>query len=109
DAGAHERARRGAGERGLPLGAGSDAHLLRSVGRGRLLLRPYDGPDDFLEAAADGEIRGRESSRLVHLGSTWAKLIGRLGGPLPGPPGAGGQRGCSEGDPTPSRRARHGA
>lgn len=79
DAGAHERARRWAGERGLPLGAGSDAHLLRAVGRGRLLIRPYDGPSDFLEAAADGEIRGRESSRLVHLGSTWASLIGRLG------------------------------
>jgi len=75
---AQERARRWAAEKDLPLGAGSDAHLLRAVGRGRLRLPPFDGPEEFMESARRGEIRGRESSRLVHLGSTIARLIGRL-------------------------------
>lgn len=77
---AHRRARRWAEEHGLPLGAGSDAHLLSAVGRGRLVLPPFSGPGELLDAARRGEIRGRESSWLVHLGSTWARLVGRLGG-----------------------------
>lgn len=79
DAEAQGRARRWARERGIPLGAGSDAHLIGSVGRGRLLLPPYRGAGDFLESAARGEIRGTESSRLVHVGSTLARLLGLLG------------------------------
>jgi predicted metal-dependent phosphoesterase TrpH len=74
------RARRWAREHGLPVGAGSDAHLLRAVGRGRLRVPPFDGPEELVEAARHGEIRGRESGWLVHLGSTLARLAGRLGG-----------------------------
>lgn len=77
---AHRRAERWAGEKGLPLGAGSDAHLLRAVGRGRLRLPPFEGPTEFLESTREGEIRGRESSWLVHLGSTLARLFGRIRG-----------------------------
>lgn len=77
---AHRRAVQWAEEKGLPVGAGSDAHLLRAVGRGRLRLPPFEGAGEFLESARQGEIRGRESSRLVHLGSTLARLFGRFTG-----------------------------
>lgn len=77
---AQGRAERWSAERGLPLGAGSDAHLLREVGRGRLRLPPFGGPEEFLESARRGDIRGRESSWLVHVGSTLARLVGGLRG-----------------------------
>ena len=77
---AHRRAERWAEEKGLPLGAGSDAHLLRALGRGRLRLPPFEGAREFLASARQGEIRGRESSWLVHLGSSLAKMVGRLTG-----------------------------
>ncbi len=80
DGEAHRRAEQWAREQGLPLGAGSDAHLPRAVGRGRLRLPPFEGAQEFLDSAREGEIRGRESSWLVHLGSTLARMIGRLGG-----------------------------
>lgn len=79
DRAARDRARAWARDRGLPLGAGSDAHLLRAVGRGRLLLPPFRGAEEFLDAARRGEIRGTESSPLVHLGSILARLLGLLG------------------------------
>lgn len=80
DGEAHRQAEDWAERKGLPLGAGSDAHLLRAVGRGRLRLPPFDGPREFLESARQGDIRGRESSWMVHLGSTLARMFGRLTG-----------------------------
>ncbi len=64
---------------GLPLGAGSDAHMLREIGRARVAMPPFDGSAAFLSALRDGRIEGRASSHLVHLGSTWAKIAKRLG------------------------------
>lgn len=62
--------------RGLPLGAGSDAHTLREIGRAHVEVPAFgDGPAAFLDALRDGTVRGRESSRLVHLASTLAKLV----------------------------------
>lgn len=72
-----ERNERGAAwarRHGLPLGAGSDAHTPGEIGRARAVVPPFHGRDDFLEALHRGRIEGRESSRLVHLASTWAKL-----------------------------------
>lgn len=63
---------------GLPLGAGSDAHLLVEIGRGRVRLPPFSGPRGLLEAAARGSLEGEASGRWVHLGSTWAKVRKRL-------------------------------
>ena len=65
--------------RGLPLGAGSDAHTLREVGRGFVEL-PRFAPnrDAFLAALRQGTIGGTESSRLVHLGSVYARVHKRF-------------------------------
>lgn len=74
----NERARRWALERGLPGGAGSDAHTLREIGRGVIEVPPFEGQEGFLAALRAGRVEGRTSSRLVHLASTWAKLATRL-------------------------------
>lgn len=61
--------------RGVAIGAGSDAHTLREVGRAYVEL-PYfeDEPASFLAALREGRIEGRLSSWAVHLGSTYAKI-----------------------------------
>lgn len=74
----NRRAREWAATRGLPLGAGSDAHLLGEIGRGRVRLPPFDGPGALLRSAAAGTIEGEASGWWVHLGSTWAKLRKKL-------------------------------
>lgn len=79
DASANRRAREWAEARGLPVGAGSDAHLLSEIGRGRVRLPPFRDPSGFLDAMADATISGRTSGRWVHLGSTWAKIRKRFG------------------------------
>lgn len=62
-------------ERGLALGAGSDAHTLREVGRAYVEVPAHEaGPAALLAALRQGRIVGRLSSWAVHLGSTYAKL-----------------------------------
>lgn len=72
----NDMARAWAEERHLPAGAGSDAHTLREIGRGVVEVPRYDGKEDFLEALRSGRVVGRSSSRLVHLASSWAKVVG---------------------------------
>ena len=74
----NERAATWAKRHRLPIGAGSDAHTLPEIGRGRVRLPPFEGPEEFVRSAAQGRIEGTRSSHLVHLGSTWAKLRKRL-------------------------------
>lgn len=70
--------------RDLPLGAGSDAHSLREVGRTHVEVPPFeDSPAAFLEALRHGRISGHFSSWGVHLFSTWAKVRKRLPGGRP--------------------------
>lgn len=69
-----------ASARDLPIGAGSDAHMVGEIGRARAFVRPFAGPGELLAALADGRIGGRPSSHLVHFGSTWAKIWKRIGG-----------------------------
>jgi predicted metal-dependent phosphoesterase TrpH len=76
----NERAQQWALARGLPLGAGSDAHLLSEIGRARVIMPAFEGPAAFLVALSGARIEGRSSSHLVHLGSTWAKIVRKLGG-----------------------------
>ncbi len=62
-------------ERGLPLGAGSDAHTLFEVGRTYVEVPAFeDTPEGFLNALRHGRLRGTSSSRTVHLASTYARL-----------------------------------
>ena len=71
---AHEKAVRW----GLPGSAGSDAHIRIEVGRAYVELPGFEGPDDFLDCLAQGQIGGRVSSPLVHFSSTYARWLRRL-------------------------------
>lgn len=51
----NRRARRAAGDRGLPGCAGSDAHFHREVGRAFTRMPAFDGPASFREAVAGAE------------------------------------------------------
>jgi predicted metal-dependent phosphoesterase TrpH len=72
-------ARESAARWGLPGSAGSDAHAPSEVGRSYVDMPAFDGPQAFLDSLALGQIRGRLSSPLVHLFSTYAKWRKRLG------------------------------
>lgn len=63
----------------LPGTAGSDAHLLREIGRCRVRMRDYSSPQDFLLALREAELITRVSSPLVHLGSRFATAAHLLG------------------------------
>lgn len=74
----NQRARAWAAERGLPLGAGSDAHTLGEVGRAHVEVPPFAmNPTSLLAALRQGRVHGCLSSWLVHLASTWAKFAPR--------------------------------
>lgn len=74
DARLNEHAVSWAHARDLPIGAGSDAHTLREVGRAWVELPQFgDSAASFLTALRQGRIGGVLSSRVVHLASTWAK------------------------------------
>ena len=75
----NQRAQNWALANGLPVGAGSDAHLLSEIGRTRVVMPSFSGPAEFLVGLSEGRIEGRASSHLVHLGSTWAKIARKLG------------------------------
>ena len=71
-------ARESAARWGLPGSAGSDAHAPSEVGTAYVDMPAFDGPQEFLESLALGQIRGRMSSPLVHFYSTYAKWRKRL-------------------------------
>lgn len=73
-----DRALRYAYEHGLVMAAGSDAHSLGEFGNAYLDMEPFDGPRDFLAKARQGRIRGRHSTALVHLLSSYAKTHKRV-------------------------------
>jgi predicted metal-dependent phosphoesterase TrpH len=71
----NERAVAWAKARGLPLGAGSDAHTLHELGRAFVEIPRFgDDAASFRSALAAATIHGQESSRAVHLASTYAKM-----------------------------------
>ena len=69
-------------QQGKAASAGSDAHTLGEIGRAYVQMPDFDGPDDFLNSLAQGQIFGQKSSYLAHFASTWAKIRNHiLGGP----------------------------
>jgi predicted metal-dependent phosphoesterase TrpH len=76
----NERAATWARERGLPVGAGSDAHTLREIGRGWVDAPGSAAtPAALLDGLRQGRAGGELSSRAVHLASTWAKIRKGMG------------------------------
>ncbi len=70
----NQRALQFAREHGLAGTAGSDAHAAFEIGRARLLLPEFDGPDDLRRVIRSGEVVGRLSSPWVHFVSSYARL-----------------------------------
>lgn len=76
----NQRAVEWARPRGVPLGAGSDAHTLAEVGRAFVDVPPFEMQSKaFLDALRVGTVHGSFSSWAVHGASTWAKIHKRMG------------------------------
>ena len=67
-------------QQGKAASAGSDAHTVREIGRAYVKMPEFDGPDDFLNSLAQGQIFGQKSSYVAHFASMWAKMRKRLFG-----------------------------
>jgi len=67
-------------ERGLLASAGSDAHIACEIGHAYVEMPVFDDKDGFLRSLAQGQIVGHLTSPLIHVISTWAKLIKKLRG-----------------------------
>ncbi len=65
--------------RNLPVTAGSDAHVYAEIGTAYVELRPFDGPQDFVQAVREGQLRGSLSPWPVHFASTFAKIAKKVG------------------------------
>jgi predicted metal-dependent phosphoesterase TrpH len=61
-----------------PGGAGSDAHLACEVGRTYLELPQFSNCVEFTNALSSSHLCGRLASPLVHLGSSWARMVKHL-------------------------------
>lgn len=59
---------------GLPGVAGSDSHTLSEIGKTYVEIAEFSGQEEFLQVVRKGKIHRRQSSPLVHFGSTWTKL-----------------------------------
>ena len=74
-AGLNAKARAWAGEHGLRMGAGSDAHTIAEVGRGFVEVPPFENDrESLLAALEDAEIGGVSTSPIFRLASAWAKV-----------------------------------
>jgi predicted metal-dependent phosphoesterase TrpH len=71
----NERALEYAREHGLAMSAGSDAHTLVEVGRAFMEIPPFETAEEFLAGLRAGRPHGKLSSRLIHLGSTLARVV----------------------------------
>jgi predicted metal-dependent phosphoesterase TrpH len=67
-------------ERGLLASAGSDAHIACEIGHAYVEMPAFNNKEEFLRGLAQGQIVGHLTSPLIHLVSTWAKLIKWLRG-----------------------------
>jgi predicted metal-dependent phosphoesterase TrpH len=58
---------------GLAMGAGSDAHIASEIGRGYVIMEPFDGPASFLASLTRGEAVGVLTSPLIHVVTSLTK------------------------------------
>jgi predicted metal-dependent phosphoesterase TrpH len=63
---------------GLPITAGSDAHIAYEIGRAYVEMPNFNGRDDFLEALKKAQIFGRLTPPWIHIVTTWTRLRRRL-------------------------------
>lgn len=70
----NDRALLFAQEHDLAMSAGSDAHTLVEIGRAYVQVPPFDTAEQFLTGLRSCNVAGQLSSRLIHLGSTWARV-----------------------------------
>jgi hypothetical protein len=71
----NRRAMRFARENGIPVGAGSDAHMTFEIGRGYVLMEPFKGREDFLGKLKSAQIGGKSSSFLVNVATKIYKIV----------------------------------
>ena len=74
----NERALKYAMKHNLAMSAGSDAHTLMEVGRAYMEVPDFTTAQEFLEALRQGKVNGVLSSKLIHLGTTWARVAKTL-------------------------------
>jgi predicted metal-dependent phosphoesterase TrpH len=72
------KARDFASKHHIPAGAGSDAHSVYEIGNAYIEIPDFNGKNEFLQALAQGKIRGKRSGIFVHLFSSWASVKGKL-------------------------------
>jgi hypothetical protein len=53
-----------AGKYRIVAGAGSDSHVVQGLGSVKIMMRDFDGPDEFLESLRDADIIRRKQSLL---------------------------------------------
>jgi predicted metal-dependent phosphoesterase TrpH len=59
--------------RGLPVSAGSDAHLARGAGTGYVLMEDFNGPSDFLENLRAGALVNLARESLLSSGLNYLR------------------------------------
>ncbi len=70
-----ERASAFAHRNGLPAAAGSDAHTVEEIGNAYVEIPDFNGPEEFLNSLRHGKIVGERSSFVVHIASTYFRLV----------------------------------
>jgi predicted metal-dependent phosphoesterase TrpH len=72
------KARAFAAKRGIPGGAGSDAHSVFEIGKAYLEMPDFNTPEEFLKSLARATIYGKRSGIFVHFLSVKARLKAKL-------------------------------
>jgi hypothetical protein len=73
--GYNDEALRFARKYGLPMGAGSDAHVLQGVGTGALRMRAFDGPEEFMVSLLTAEVVRRPKSLAYLQSLKWVAQV----------------------------------
>jgi predicted metal-dependent phosphoesterase TrpH/glycosyltransferase involved in cell wall biosynthesis len=73
--GYNDEALRFARKYGLPMGAGSDAHVLQGVGTGALRMRAFDGPEEFMLSLVTAEVLRRPKSLAYLQSLKWVAQV----------------------------------